>query len=112
MIVPAPAFRAIKSRHAVIAAPIISRVSQPRSSRRRPTALAAAVDRRYATAIIAARISAATPPPRFHLTLGEPIASGAVNAPDGDCPKPPSPCFPVWNPRYLDGGAFRCRQAA
>ena len=37
---------------------------------------------------------------------GEPIAAVAVGALDGERPKPPSPRFPVWKPRYLDGGVF------
>jgi hypothetical protein len=41
-----------------------------------------------------------------HLAGREPIAEPAVNATDGECPKPPSPRFPVWKPRYLDGGVF------
>ena len=30
----------------------------------------------------------------------------AVEDVDGERPKPPSPRFPVWKPRYLDGGVF------
>ena len=37
---------------------------------------------------------------------GEPLAVVAVDDPDGERPKPPSPRFPVWKPRYLDGGVF------
>jgi hypothetical protein len=36
----------------------------------------------------------------------EPIRARRVEDPDGECPKPPSPRFPVWKPRYLDGGVF------
>jgi hypothetical protein len=37
---------------------------------------------------------------------GEPTAAPAVGVLDGERPKPPSPRFPVWKPRYLDGGVF------
>jgi hypothetical protein len=36
---------------------------------------------------------------------GEPTAALAVKLTNGDAPSP-SPRFPVWKPRYLDGGAF------
>jgi hypothetical protein len=36
----------------------------------------------------------------------EPIAAWVVYTPDAECPQPPSPRFPVWKPRYLDGGVF------
>jgi hypothetical protein len=37
---------------------------------------------------------------------GEPMAALAVEAVDGERPKPPSPAFPSGRPRYIDGGAF------
>jgi hypothetical protein len=43
----------------------------------------------------------------------EPMQARVVDDPDGECPQPPSARFPVWKPRYLDGGAFPLdRQAA
>jgi hypothetical protein len=41
-----------------------------------------------------------------NLDKREPILARAVEDPDGNCPKPPSPRFPVWKPRHLDGGVF------
>ena len=42
----------------------------------------------------------------------EPISVRAVDGPDGECPPAPQPRFPVWKPRYLDGGVFPLDQAA
>jgi hypothetical protein len=45
--------------------------------------------------------------PGWNISLRrEPFVAPAINDPDGECPKPPSPRFPVWKPRYLDGGVF------
>jgi len=37
------------------------------------------------------------------------MAALAVKATDGECPKPPSPRFPVWKSPLLNGGVFSLR---
>ena len=41
-----------------------------------------------------------------NLAQKEPILVRALDDLDGECPKPPSPRFPVWKPRHMDGGVF------